>query len=159
MTAAFVGLGSNLDDPRAQLESALRALAHLPRTQAIARSRLYRTAPWGGVDQPDFVNAVAHLDTALGARELMRALLGIERDAGRVRGTQRYGPRVLDLDLLVYGSDRIDEAGLVVPHPRLAERAFVLAPLHEIAPDLEIPGQGRVADLLAGVDATDIAPL
>jgi 2-amino-4-hydroxy-6-hydroxymethyldihydropteridine diphosphokinase len=157
--AAYIGLGSNLEDPRGQVAAALDALARLPQTRLVARSRLYRTAPWGGVAQPDFINAAAHLETALDAPTLMLALLDIEQVAGRVRGPERYGPRILDLDLLVYGDVHIDSAGLAVPHPRLAERAFVLLPLSEIAPNLEIPGQGRVADLLARVDAGGMKPL
>jgi len=157
--AAYIGLGSNLDDPPAQVEAAMHALAHLPHTRLVARSRLYRTAPWGDVAQPEFVNAVARLDTSLTAIDLMRALLGVERAAGRVRGPERYGPRVLDLDLLLYGDQRIDTADLAVPHPRLAERAFVLVPLCEIAPALEIPGSGRVEELLRRVDAREVAAL
>ncbi|TLY53465.1 MAG: 2-amino-4-hydroxy-6-hydroxymethyldihydropteridine diphosphokinase [Gammaproteobacteria bacterium] len=157
--AAYIGLGSNLDDPAAQVEAALLAFARLPRTRLVARSHLYRTAPWGGVAQPDFINAVAQLDTALDAAALMHALLGIERDAGRVRGAERYGPRVLDLDLLVYDDRCIEAAGLSVPHPRLAERAFVLVPLHEIAPSLEIPGLGRVEQLLRRIDTSGVTPV
>ena len=157
--AAYIGLGSNLSDPRAQVEAALLALARLPHTRLVARSRLYRTAPWGDVAQPDFVNAVAQLETALDAPALMQALLAIERAAGRVRGVERYGPRVLDLDLLVYGDQRIEAAGLIVPHPRLAERAFVLVPLREIAPSLEIPGSGRVERLLQRIDTAGVTLL
>lgn len=157
--AVYIGLGSNLGDPSAQVEAALLALARLPHTRLIARSHLYRTAPWGDVTQPDFINAVARLETALDASALMQALLGIERDAGRVRGAERYGPRVLDLDLLVYSDQRIEAANLVVPHPRLAERAFVLVPLHEIAPDLEIPGSGRVEQLLQRIDTSGVTRL
>src|SRR5579875_3481247 len=146
MTHAFVALGSNLDDPRAQVERAFEALARLPDTALLARSRLYRSAPWGGVAQPDFVNAAALVDTGLPARALLDALLAIERRAGRVRG-ERNGPRVLDLDLLLYG----DRA--------LHERAFVLRPLADIAPGLEVPGHGRVLDLLAHADAGDCVPL
>ncbi len=156
---AYVGLGSNLDNPRRQVENALHALARLPQTRLLAHSRLYRTPPWGGIAQPDFINAVARLETTLAAEDLMRALLDLERTSGRERGTERYGPRVLDLDLLLYGHQRLDAAGLTVPHPRLAERAFALVPLHEIAPDLEIPGRGGIADLLARIDVDGIAPL
>jgi 2-amino-4-hydroxy-6-hydroxymethyldihydropteridine diphosphokinase len=155
MIPAYVGLGSNLLDPEAQVEGALRALQALPDTELIARSRLYRTRPWGGVAQPDFVNAAAQLTTGLGAAALMQALLAIERDAGRTRTGERFGPRVLDLDLLVYGEEVIDEPGLHVPHPRLGERAFVLVPLAEIAPALVVPGQGRVDGLLARIDPAE----
>jgi len=149
VVTAYVGLGSNLDAPSEQVERALRALDALPQTRLVARSRLYRTAPWGGIAQPDFINAVAALDTGLDARNLMRALLEIEHRAGRRRDGERNGPRVLDLDLLLYGGGRIEESGLEVPHPRLHERAFVLVPLAEIAPDLTVPGQGTLQSLLA----------
>ena len=155
---ACIALGSNLDEPRTQVERGIAALAELPRTRLLARSRLYRTPPWGVTDQPDFINAVAVLESALAARSLLDALIAIEADAGRVRGV-RNGPRVLDLDLLTYGLGLVDEPGLVVPHPRLHERAFVLVPLAEVAPDLEIPGRGRVADLLGRVDAAGCLPL
>jgi 2-amino-4-hydroxy-6-hydroxymethyldihydropteridine diphosphokinase len=157
-STAYVALGSNLDDPEAQVERGFAALAALPGTLLRARSRRYRTPPWGVVDQPDFVNAVARLETSLAPRTLLDALLAIEARAGRVRGL-RYGPRVLDLDLLLYGDCELREAGLTLPHPRLHERAFVLLPLADLAPDLEVPGRGRVADLLAQVDTTGCAPL
>lgn len=150
---ACIALGSNLDEPRCQVERGFDALAALPHTELRARSRLFRTPPWGGIEQPDFVNAVARVETALAPRELLDALLAIEARAGRVRGV-RNGPRVLDLDLLCYGSRRLQAGGLEIPHPRLHERAFVLLPLADVAPDLEIPGRGRVRDLLQCVDAT-----
>ena len=156
--AAYVALGSNLDDPRAQVERGFAALAALPHTTLRARSRLYRTPPWGVIDQPDFVNAVAMLETSLLPRALLDALLGIEARAGRVRSAAN-GPRVLDLDLLLHGDAALREAGLELPHPRLHERAFVLLPLADVAPDLEIPGRGRVADLLARVDTNDCMAL
>ena len=152
LVAAYVALGSNLADPRAQVERGFEALAKLPRTILHSRSRLYRTPPWGMVDQPDFVNAVARLGTRLSPRELLDALLAIENRAGRRRGIAN-GPRTLDLDLLLHGDAAIDQPGLAVPHPRLQHRAFVLLPLAELAPDLDVPGQGRVAGLLARVDA------
>ena len=151
--AAYVALGSNLDDPEAQVERGFAALAALPHTVLDARSRLYRTPPWGVPDQPDFINAVARLETSLPPRELLDELLAIETRAGRERGV-RYGPRILDLDLLLYGDRAIREPGLAIPHPRLHERAFVLLPLADIAPELDVPGQGRVADVLARVDTT-----
>jgi 2-amino-4-hydroxy-6-hydroxymethyldihydropteridine diphosphokinase len=157
-SAAYVALGSNLDDPEAQVERGFAALAALPHTVLDARSRSYRTPPWGVADQPDFTNAVARLQTSLPPRELLDALLVIETRAGRARGV-RYGPRTLDLDLLLYGDYAIREPGLAVPHPRLHERAFVLLPLADIAPGLDVPGKGRVADLLAGVDASDCIAL
>jgi 2-amino-4-hydroxy-6-hydroxymethyldihydropteridine diphosphokinase len=151
--AAYVALGSNLDDPEAQVEGGFAALAALPGTRLRARSRLYRTPPWGVVDQPAFVNAAAALETSLAPRALLEALLAIEAGAGRVRGV-RNGPRTLDLDLLAYGGCELREAGLTLPHPRLHERAFVLLPLADVAPGFDVPGQGRVADLLANVDTT-----
>jgi 2-amino-4-hydroxy-6-hydroxymethyldihydropteridine diphosphokinase len=159
MEQVYIGLGSNLADPRLQVERALQALAELPRTKLVQRSRLYRSAPWGRADQPEFVNAVAALQTGSSARELLDALLAIERVAGRARDATRWGPRVLDLDILVYGHCVIDEPGLHVPHPHLHERAFVLLPLAEVAPDLIVPGNGRVADLARGIDASSCEPL
>lgn len=158
VVAAYVALGSNLDGPRTQVERGFDALAALPETTLTARSRLYRTSPWGFVDQPDFVNAAARLATALPARRLLADLLDIEKRAGRVRG-QPNGPRTLDLDLLLYGDVVLDSPDLVIPHPRLQQRAFVLLPLADIAPDLHIRGLGRVVDLLAHVDATGCEPL
>lgn len=158
MATAYVALGSNLDDPRVQVERGFDALARLPRTTLKARSRLYRTPPWGVVEQPDFVNAVAVLQTELPPHELLQALLAIEAAAGRVRGV-RNGPRVLDLDLLVYDDVSLQASDLVLPHPRLHERAFVLLPLADVAADVVIPGRGRVGDLLAAVDAAGCVPL
>ena len=159
MTQAFVALGSNLDDPRAQVLRGFEALALLPHTGLLARSRLYRSAPWGVADQPAFVNAVAELETALAPRELLEGLLEIERAAGRVRSGTRWGPRVLDLDLLLHGSSELDEPGLRIPHPHLHERAFVLLPLADLAPESEVPGLGPVRDLLVRVDAAGCVPL
>jgi len=157
MTRAFVGLGSNLADPERQLERATESLAALPRTRLTGRSPIYRTRPVGDPDQPDFLNAVAELATGLAAVELLRKLQRIERRQGRQRDPERpFGPRTLDLDLLLYGDSEIRRPGLVVPHPRIRERAFVLKPLADLAPMLDIPGQGRVADLLAAVDPVDV---
>lgn len=149
---AYVALGSNLGDSRQQLLNALEALACLPNTQVIARSRFYRTPPWGMHDQPDFLNAVTVLETPLSPHDLLDALLGIERNAGRERGGERWGPRTLDLDLLHVAGETVSDERLTLPHPHIAERAFVLLPLSDVAPELEIPGQGRVADLLRAVD-------
>lgn len=145
-SAAFIGLGSNLDNPAAQIERAFELLAAVPDTEFVARSSLYRSAPFGPVEQPDFVNAVAKMLTFLNATALLQHLQGIERAQGRVRGA-RWGPRVLDLDLLVFSDQEIDESDLKVPHPGIAERNFVLLPLREIAPELVIPGLGCVADI------------
>lgn len=153
MTRAFVALGSNLDNPRAQVLRGFEALASLPGAELLARSRLYRSAPWGVAEQPEFVNATAEVETNLAPRELLDALLAIEHAAGRDRSGARWGPRVLDLDLLLYGDTSLREPGLTLPHPHLHERAFVLSPLADIAPDLEVPGHGRVRELLAQVAA------
>jgi 2-amino-4-hydroxy-6-hydroxymethyldihydropteridine diphosphokinase len=149
---AYVGVGSNLADPRAQVERALQSLARLPESRILRSSRLYRSAPWGMLDQPEFVNAAAALETKLSPQALMQALLAIERNAGRERGGGRWGPRILDLDLLLYGSLTLAEPGLQLPHPHLHERAFVLLPLAEIAPHLEVPGRGPISALLASID-------
>ncbi len=157
---AAVGLGGNLGDAAATLHEAMLALDGLPDTRLLRASRLYRTPAWGNTAQPDFVNAAALLQTQLEVRDLLDALLDIERRFGRDRGQgERWGPRTLDLDLLLYDDATIDEPGLRVPHPHLHERAFALLPLAEIAPDLFVPGHGRVADLLGGVDASGCAPL
>lgn len=152
MTAAYVALGGNLGDPRRQLLDAVDALARLPATRLLRRSRLYRTPPWGVLEQPPFVNAAALLDTGLEPHALLDGLLAIEQRAGRVRA-ERNGPRTLDLDLLHMDGVQLDDERLTLPHPRIAERAFVLLPLADLAPDLLLPGQGRVAELLAAVDA------
>jgi 2-amino-4-hydroxy-6-hydroxymethyldihydropteridine diphosphokinase len=148
MTRACVGLGANLGDPQDQIRAALAALGGIPKTQLLKHSSLYRSAPVGNTNQPEFVNAVALIETALAPRALLVALLEIEQRHGRTRSTAN-APRTLDLDLLLYGELIIDEPGLAVPHPRMHSRAFVLAPLAEIAPDIEIPGQGAIGPLLA----------
>ena len=156
---AFVGLGSNLEDPARQVRRALDGLAGLPATELATASRLYRTAPWGVSDQPDFINAVARVTTTLDPWTLLEGLQALEQRAGRVRDGERWGPRVLDLDLLLYGDRVSRDERLTLPHPRMHERAFVLVPLLEIAPDIEIPAQGLAADCLAGLDASDVRPL
>ncbi|MGY1457232.1 MULTISPECIES: 2-amino-4-hydroxy-6-hydroxymethyldihydropteridine diphosphokinase [unclassified Luteimonas] len=157
---ACVGLGGNIGDVAAVLREALAALDALPGTRLLSASGFYRTPAWGLEAQPDFVNAAAVLDTALSPHALLEALLGIERAHGRERAAdgRRWGPRTLDLDLLLYGDAVIDEPGLVVPHPHLHARAFVLVPLAEVMPDAEVPGHGRVDALLATVDAGGIHP-
>ncbi len=145
---AYVGIGANLGDPAAQVRAAVDALRAVPGTALVAASSLYRTAPVGYADQPDFVNAVAAVDTDLPPEALLAALHGIERGAGRERSF-RNAPRTLDLDLLLYGGATLSGDALTVPHPRMHERAFVLAPLAEIAPTAEIPGRGSAADCLA----------
>jgi len=155
----YIGIGSNLADPRAQVESGLQALARMPRTRFVRHSRLYRSAPWGNTQQPEFVNAAAQLETSLEPCDLLDELLRIERAAGRVRDGGRWGPRVLDLDILVHGERVLDEPGLRVPHAHLALRAFVLLPLAEVAPDLQVPGLGPIHSLLQRVDKSACLPL
>jgi len=159
MVPAYVGLGSNLGDPARQVRIALAALASLPGTRLVASSALYRNPPMGPVDQPDFVNAVAGLLTTLSAEELLRALQAIEDAQGRLRGGPRWGPRMLDLDLLIYGDTRLESETLTLPHPGLAERPFVLIPLLEVAPGLRIPGGARIALLAATTDGGGLARL
>jgi len=144
---AYVGLGSNLNEPSRQLESTFELLDAIADTRLINKSSLYRSAPFGGVEQPDFVNAVAALFTQLSAPDLLVELQRIENERGRERSDVQWGPRVLDLDLLVYSTQKINEPDLIVPHPGIGERNFVLLPLGEIAPDLIIPGLGRVTNL------------
>ena len=152
MTRSFVGLGGNLEDPRAQIARALELLAAEDRVEVVAVSTLRETDPVGYEDQPRFLNGAVELCTTLSAAELLERLLAIERSLGRVRGTgPRFGPRVIDLDLLLYGDEIVDEPGLQVPHPRLHERRFALEPLAELDPALEIPGRGPVQALLAGL--------
>ena len=152
MTRSFVGLGANLEDPRAQIEHALELLAAEDGVELVAVSTLRETDPVGYEDQPPFLNGAGELRTSLGARELLERLLAIERRLGRVRGEgPRFGPRTIDLDLLLYGDEQIDEPGLQIPHPRLHERRFALEPLAELDPRLEIPGRGPVQALLAGL--------
>jgi 2-amino-4-hydroxy-6-hydroxymethyldihydropteridine diphosphokinase len=145
--SVYIGLGSNLDGPVDQLNRAITELAELPETELVSRSSLYHSKPMGGMDQPDYVNAVARIDTTLAAEELLKELQMIEAAHGRVR-EKRWGARTLDLDLLLYGSTIIDTPDLQVPHPGVGEREFVLYPLYEIAPELEIPDLGAISDLI-----------
>lgn len=147
-TAAFVGLGSNLDDPAAQVSRALDALGRLPDTECVARSMLYASRPMGPPDQPDYVNAVAMLTTTLSPHQLLTELQAIERQQGRVRNGKRWGSRVIDLDLLIYGEECCDDSRLQIPHPGIAERGFVLRPLLEIAPEVVVPGKGAAREML-----------
>ena len=151
MSLVYVALGSNLGDPRQQVLDAVDALARLPGTRLRQRSSLYRTPPWGVLEQPPFINAVVELDTELSPHALLDALLAIEQRAGRVRA-ERNGPRTLDLDLLHVEGVQLDDPQLTLPHPRMAERAFVLLPLCDIAPTLRLPGQATVAEQLARLD-------
>ena len=159
LVPAYVALGSNLDDPRARVVQAMAQLDRLPQTRCVLRSSLYRSRPMGPVEQPDFVNAVAGLLTALHPAALLAELKALEARLGREAPVVRWGPRRIDLDLLVHGRNRVDEPGLHVPHPGIAERAFVLVPLAEIAPDLEVPGMGRASRLLETIDATGLERL
>ena len=146
MTIAYIGLGANLGDREGNLRAALE---HLRGLGPLRVSSFRATEPVGGIDQPPFLNAAAELETDLPPRELLARLLEIERDLGRERAEEtRWGPRPIDLDLLVYGDETIDEVGLTVPHPRLPERRFALEPLHELAPDLTLPDGRRIRDLL-----------
>jgi len=160
VTLACIGLGANLGDAAQTLRDAFQALAALPQTTLRARSQLYSTPAWGNLDQPAFVNAAAVLETRLPAPDLLAALLEIERRFGRVRDPAvHWGPRALDLDVLLYGEQSIDLPQLQVPHPYLHERAFALLPLAEIAPDAIIPGHGRVRDAVMRVEACGIASI
>lgn len=159
LVTAYLGLGSNLDDPAAQVARAIDALAALSGSSLRAVSSFYRNPPMGPKDQPDYVNAVVALETSLAPRALLDAMQAIERSQGRDRSGQRWGPRTIDLDLLVYGDRLVAEDHLTVPHAGLAERAFVLVPLAEIAPLLSIPGQPALTTLLAAVDCASVVPM
>ena len=153
MMRAYVGFGANLGDREAMVRSALEQLAAEPGVEVVGVSAFRDTAPVGVVDQPRFLNAAAAVETSLPARELLDRLLGIERRLGRTREGPRFGPRTIDLDLLLYGDERIDEPGLEVPHPRLRQRLFALEPLADLDPDLVVPGRGPLADLVAGLQS------
>lgn len=151
MTRAFVGIGANLGDRRATLERAVELLDARDDLTVVAVSSLRETDPWGPVPQPPFLNGAVAVETALSARELLESLLAVERALGRSREGERWGPRTIDLDLLLFGDEVIDEPGLQVPHPRLHERVFALEPLAELDPALELPDRRRVVDLLAAL--------
>ena len=144
---AYVGVGSNLDGPARQVKGAIGLLGEVPGIRLVAASSLYRSGAFGGIEQPDFVNAVVAVLTTLTPGELLAELQAIERRQGRERDELRWGPRVIDLDLLVYSAEKIDGPALTLPHPGIGERNFVLLPLAEIAPDLAVPGLGRVANI------------
>ena len=151
MTRAYVGLGANLGPREVTLLRAVDLLAAADRVEVVAVSQLRETEPFGVADQPGYLNGAVALDTALSPRGLLDVLLGVERELGRVR-EERWGPRTVDLDLLVYGDEVVDEPGLRVPHPRLHERRFALEPLAELEPELVVPGLGRVSEALAALD-------
>ena len=159
MTQSWIGLGANQGDPPATLAAALDQLDRTRGVRVSCVSPAWLTPAWGVTDQPDFLNAVAGLDTALDAHELLALLLEVERRLGRRRDGRRWGPRVIDLDLLVHGETVVDEDDLVLPHPHLAGRAFVLVPLTAVAPDLMVPGMGRVDELLAALDDREVRAL
>lgn len=148
----FIGLGSNLDDPVAQVQDAIEELDMLPDTLVVARSSLYGSKPMGPQDQPDYVNAVVALDTLLSAEDLFERMLKIETRAGRTRAGEQWGPRVIDLDLLIYGKNTINSDTLTVPHPGMHERDFVIIPLAEVAGNISIPGHGLLTTLINKVE-------
>jgi 2-amino-4-hydroxy-6-hydroxymethyldihydropteridine diphosphokinase len=151
VTRAFVGLGANLGDRERTLRAAVDALAAEAGIEVVAVSTLRETEPVGVGEQPSFLNGAAELETSLGARELLDRLLAVEQRFGRIRTPGEHGPRTLDLDLLLYGDEVIDEPRLSIPHPRLHERRFALEPLAELAPGLAVPGRGDVESLLSGL--------
>jgi 2-amino-4-hydroxy-6-hydroxymethyldihydropteridine diphosphokinase len=152
MARAFVGVGANLGDRERTIRRALELLDARPDVEVAAVSSLRETEPVGYVDQPRFLNGAAELRTELEPQELLEVLLGVELELGRTRDGPRFGPRAIDLDLLLYDDVVVDEPGLTLPHPRLHERRFALEPLAELAPGLELPGRGRVEGLLASLD-------
>jgi len=156
---AYIGVGSNLAGPREQVLAALERLAQLPRSRLVLTSRLYASRPFGPVAQPDFVNAVAGILTQLDSPTLLDELLAIQVAMGRPPQHERWGPRIIDLDLLGFAHERRSDARLTLPHVGIVERNFVLYPLAEIAPDLELPGLGRVAALVARVTPEGLTPL
>ena len=152
MPRAYIGLGANLGDREAALRAAVAALGASDGIEVVAVSAFRETDPVGYLDQPRFLNGAAAVETALAPRKLLDALLAVERSLGRTREGPRFGPRTIDLDLLLYGDDSLDEPGLTVPHPRLHERAFALEPLAELDPGLVIPGKGPLEDVLQKLD-------
>ena len=152
LRTAYISLGANLGDRERSLRRAIELLSAREGIRVARVSSLRETEPWGPVEQPSFLNAAAELETSLEPRALLDALLAVERSLGRVREGARYGPRTIDLDLLVYGDTVVSEPGLVLPHPRLHERRFALEPLAELDPDLVVPGHGPVSALLAALD-------
>ncbi len=155
-SAVHIGIGSNLERPVQQVLQARDALADLPKTRLLGFSPLYRNPAVGPHGQPDYVNAVAAIETRLAPHELLDALQAIEANQGRVRGSVRWAPRILDLDLLLYGNCEISDERLTIPHPRMQQRAFVLKPLLDIAPDMDVPGLGSVTALLAAVSEASL---
>jgi 2-amino-4-hydroxy-6-hydroxymethyldihydropteridine diphosphokinase len=156
---AWIGLGSNLGDGPAVLRSALKRLQGLPKTRLLRCSSMYRSEPWGDPHQPPFTNAVAELETGLQPAELLTALLEIESQMGRVRGDRRWGPRLIDLDLLMFDDRILDLPQLTLPHPLMHQRAFVLVPLAELDDELIVPGKARVRELVDALDGSTVSKL
>ena len=159
MTSAFVALGANLGDPKAQIGRAVAALRQLPNSRFIACSPLYGSIPMGPSDQPDYANGVAWLETDLTAHGLLDETQRIELEQGRVRKAERWGPRTLDLDLLLFGNQQLEDPRLTIPHYGMKERAFVLVPLFDLAPDLQLPCGSWLRDLVATCDRSGLMPL
>jgi 2-amino-4-hydroxy-6-hydroxymethyldihydropteridine diphosphokinase len=155
----YIGVGSNLENPVQQVQMAKQCLQQLPETDLTGFSSLYASAPMGPQDQPDYVNAVAQLQTMLSANQLLKELQAIEQQQGRVRKQIRWGSRTLDLDILLYGDQQLNSADLVIPHSGIAQRAFVLYPLQEIAPEIDVPGHGPLAGLVSVCPSSDIKKL
>jgi 2-amino-4-hydroxy-6-hydroxymethyldihydropteridine diphosphokinase len=155
---AVLSVGANLGDRLGTLQGCVQAIARLRDTDVVAVSPVYETAPVGGPPQPDYLNAVLLIQTALPPRDLLAAICAIEADFGRVRA-ERFGPRTLDVDIIDYAGQVSDDPALTLPHPRAHERAFVLAPWHDLDPDAEVPGHGPVAGLLAGLDRAGVRPV
>ena len=158
MVKVYIGLGSNLNDPQSQLKKAIISLEMVPSTTVVRTSSFYKSKPVGPQDQPDYINAVVELDTELSAQVLMDYLQGIENKQGRVR-KQKWGPRTLDLDILLYGDEIIQGDSLEIPHVEMHKRGFVLLPLDEISPDCIIPGVGSVQTLLKQMNTDDLMVL
>ena len=156
MVTAYIGLGSNLENPTAQIKSARASIAKLEGVQETAFSSLYQSIPMGPQDQPDYINAVISVATSLLPHELLHGLQAIENEQGRIRKGDRWGARTLDLDLLLYGDQQIQTSDLTVPHPGLAERAFVLYPLYELTSQLWVPGIGNIAELIKNCPRTGL---
>lgn len=156
---SYIGLGSNLQNPIQQINSAIEGLAQMPQSSLIKCSSFYKSPPMGPQDQPDYINAVAAVDTQLTAQQLLQQLFAIEEQHGRQRGPQRWTARTLDLDLLLYEQEIINSAELIVPHPGIVQRNFVLYPLFEIAPQISIPQHGLISTLIAGCERGDLVKL
>ena len=158
MADAYIGLGSNLESPEDQIQNAIVAIGRIPDTKIIRLSSCYQSSPVGPQNQPDYINAVVHITTGLSADGLLEQLQYIEDKQGRTREV-RWGARTIDLDLLLYGDAVINEKNLIVPHPEMHNRAFVLYPLHEIAPTIQIPGMGSIEQLLQKINSDDLRKL